>query len=356
MGGEIFKTALNKLEAKSRQKLQENISLETRENSLSNDINFNKNYINLIDEKLSQRTRKREINNFNTKIRKISRKKHKRKSIKDSLINTYKNISKGIKKLYNFTIIGNYLIIKRYIRKIYKLFSYKMEIVDKVKEALDKLDVTTTGFIQSENASKQMEMLASNLIRIQIEKLQNDVSNIFNINQNFNAKDADAIMNRITKDPCEVNFDKDSDKVQDIEAKIKYFTELKETYKQKNICFRCGKIKHMQPHQCNTRCTKCNGPHDSNKCKIKMLICSWCGGIRGHKNDCANNKLARLKSIICPICGLRGHIGNNCNALFLALSSLKPNKTRRIIRKRFRRRNNYFINNKGIPRNRRKNK
>ena len=62
MGGEIFKDSLRKLEAKSIQKSQKNISLETRQNSLSNDINLLKNESALAVENLSQRPRKREIN------------------------------------------------------------------------------------------------------------------------------------------------------------------------------------------------------------------------------------------------------------------------------------------------------
>lgn len=107
MGGEIFKNSLRKLEDKSIQKFQRNISLETRQNSLSNDINFLKNNSTLADENLSQRLRKREINNFaifsNAFLRKIESDKRMLAAITHNTPDKFKDIISKTKNVSNWT-------------------------------------------------------------------------------------------------------------------------------------------------------------------------------------------------------------------------------------------------------------
>lgn len=83
-------------------------------------------------------------------------------------------------------------------------------------------------------------------------------------------------------------------------------------------CKKCQQLRH-RGDACKFLCSICNGDHQSNTCTHK-LHCKWCGQKKGeHKCD-AFEHIYRTK-IKCPICKLKGHFGNECNLLFLALST-----------------------------------
>ena len=345
---------------------------ETSPNIESIDIDISPNKENLDRFIPSPLVKPREINKFRYKNFNINRSFHRKEnSYKRTNYNSKCNdkTSSGRISLYNFIIRNNnLLIIDKYKIHINLLFSFKMADPKKQKEALDainaghkNLDAKTMEKIKAitDKAVVSDELINANLIKIPLKKitdgfgLDTDIDNVM-----FNE-----IMDKLTVDPNNGNqmIDlKGNNKltaIKDIqlEEKIKYFTQLRENYKSKQICFKCGRLKHNQAHQCTKRCNRCNGNHDSKSCKANILICSWCGKIRGHTTDCPSNSISILKSITCPICKLRGHLGINCNSLFLAIASLRPNRIRRTLKRRRRQRNNFWSKNKGIPRSRRRN-
>ena len=107
-----------------------------------------------------------------------------------------------------------------------------------------------------------------------------------------------------------------------------------ELRKRTNYCQRCGTIKHEKFSDCTRRCNKCMGNHETINCYINR-VCRWCSKLKGHSTPCTKPFYGFRKSIICPICGLKGHFGIECSPIFIALSSL-------------------FISNRNFPRRRRR--
>jgi hypothetical protein len=97
-------------------------------------------------------------------------------------------------------------------------------------------------------------------------------------------------------------------------------------------CKKCQQLRHKD-NTCKFLCSICNGDHQSNTCMHK-LHCRWCGQKKGEHKCEAFEHIYRTK-IKCPICKLKGHFGNECNLLFLALSTYwrRNNNTNRRRRK-----------------------
>ena len=345
---------------------------ETSPNIESIDINISLNK-EIFDRIIpSPLVKPREINKFkhrNFIYRSFYRKKYTHTKGKYNFKCNKHKTNSGKIFSYNFTNRNNnLLIIDKY--KIYMnlLFSFKMADTKKQKEALDainaghkNLDTKTTDKIKAitDKTAISDELINANLIKIPLKKITDG----FGLETDIDDVMFNEIMDKLTVDPNNGNqmIDlKGNNKltaIKDIqlEERIKYFTQLRENYKSKQICFKCGRLKHNQAHQCTKRCNRCNGNHDSKSCKANILICSWCGKIRGHTTDCPSNSISILKSITCPICKLRGHLGIQCNSLFLAIASLRPNRIRRTLKRRRRQRNNFWSKNRGIPRSRRRN-
>jgi len=93
-------------------------------------------------------------------------------------------------------------------------------------------------------------------------------------------------------------------------------------------CKKCQQLRHKD-NICKFLCSICNGDHLSNACTHK-LHCKWCGQKKGEHKCEAFEHIYRTK-IKCPICNLKGHFGNECNLLFLALSTYgrRNNNTKR---------------------------
>ena len=163
MGGEIFKDSLRKLEVKSIQKFQKNTSLETRQNSLSNDINLLKNESALAVENLSQRPRKREINKFTDTFDAFSRKIITDKSILANITHKTKDeIKETINNLQKFNI---------WLKECHKSvnaanFKAKMKIFN-TKQNVSSLKTHQTIIIKEQSDSKlNLNLTTNNLEKI----------------------------------------------------------------------------------------------------------------------------------------------------------------------------------------------
>ena len=300
----------------------------------NNNRNFDKNKINNNNKNFKNKAKKFKIkvkNNKSKNLNKFRRIKH----IKRKIINKHDK-----KHTYtdNIIIRNNNIIINKYILEINNLKTYKnMDIEEEIKKKEEKrnkinnaigiLNDETENWLEN-NAQKFNDRTEIKHLILFLNYLKSYIMPITDTltGSKIDSKIFNRIMNIIAQDPNTngtIDIKGNSISKERIEDKINEFIKIKETYKQKYICFRCGAIKHGNSSQCKHRCNKCFGNHDTNKCKIRTIICSWCGNQRGHLYDCITNDIRYLKSIQCPICGLFGHIGNNCNSLYLAISSLR---------------------------------
>jgi len=118
------------------------------------------------------------------------------------------------------------------------------------------------------------------------------------------------------------------DTISDAIAEVQNEFWHKKITKPSAICKACFQKKHLDASECKRKCRFCR--HNHTKFCINKIHCPMCGKLRGnHTCDEEAWKNVYLTKIKCPLCGLNGHFGVQCNALYMAISSVLKQKRRR---------------------------
>jgi hypothetical protein len=195
-----------------------------------------------------------------------------------------------------------------------------------IKMSIEQLSTNITNAIELEKQAIQNNIAILNNTIIQTAKELTKAINSIRPAQNYGLPQSMNLSKVCIKgDSGNMNIEVEGSDKEIVKKEIeKEMNMIKESFwtskflNPNTYCKKCQQLRHKD-NTCKFLCSICNGDHQSNTCTHK-LHCRWCGQKKGEHKCEAFEHIYRTK-IKCPICKLKGHFGNECNLLFLALST-----------------------------------